>query len=361
LAVWLGLALAGCGADDFGGGGSGSDGPITVELTGTPTVAYDASAGRTTVVVQFVARGKDGVPLSPADVEVEMLVDDRPIDNESLLQASAEELTTSLHYGLVLDASGSMLQHVPEAFTPMKAAARQSVEEGNSLWEGRPGAFSWDASWFNDHLFYPQGSWQPADLESIPAPEFKAATKLYAGVQFMAREMLSAYEGGTAAGPRDQHVLVIFSDGADNFSDFDNSSVTAASLTTATAKTYRQFGWGPTTLDDAVAAVQAHPNLTVHVLAMGDQLNPEDYEKLRQLSEAGNGQFLADADNAGTAQLFERVTKEFTTQQTRGASMPQQGGEHEFTLEVTGVTVSGRASQAFRYLAGPGAAVVSAP
>jgi len=372
LALLVGLSLAGCGEDDFStgeagnpgttnpgpGGSPGPAGPITLELSGTPTVGYDPSAGRTTVVVQFVARGQDGVPLSPSDVAVQMLVDARALDNESLLQESAEELRASLHYGLVLDASGSMVQHTPPAFSPMKAAARGSVEEGLTLWQSRPGVFSWDASWFNDFLFYRQGSWQPADLESIPAPQLNAATKLYGAVQFMAQEMRRAYLAGTAAGTRDHHVMVIFSDGADNLSNFDNSGVSTTTQTTPTGKTFQRFGWPATTLDDAIAAVQAHPRLTVHVLAMGSQLNPGDYDKLKQLSQAGGGQFLANAASDGTTQLFERVTKEFTTLQTRGATIPQQSGEHTFKLVVSGRTFSGQAFQEFRYQAGPGAQVL---
>ena len=84
LALLVGLSFFGCGSDDSSSEDSGPGGPITLELSGTPTVGY--SAGRTTVVVQFVARGKDGVPVSPADVEVEMLVDDDTLDNESVLQ-----------------------------------------------------------------------------------------------------------------------------------------------------------------------------------------------------------------------------------------------------------------------------------
>ncbi len=361
LTLLVGLSLVGCGADDYNPEGTEQGGTITLELSGTPTVGYDPIAGRTTVVVQFVARGRDGVPLSPSDVAVEMLVDDRALDNESLLQASAEELTASLHYGLVLDASGSMRQHIPEAFTPMKTAARKSVDEGVTLWLNRPGAFSWDASWFNDYLFHRQDSWQPADLESIPAPEFNAATKLYAAVQFMAQEMRTAYLAGTAAGTRDQHVMVVFSDGADNLSNFDNSAIPTTTFTTPTNKAYQRFGWGPTTLDDAVTAVQAHPNLTVHVLAMGAQLNPGDYDKLKQLSGAGNGQFLANTASGGTAQLFERVTKEFTTLQTRGASIPQQSGEHTFRLVVKGIASTAQAAQEFRYQAGPGGQVLPSP
>ncbi|MHB8764504.1 MAG: vWA domain-containing protein, partial [Deferrisomatales bacterium] len=344
-ALAAGLAVAGCGEDDLGaspGTTPGPAGPVAVELSGTPTVSYDPARGRTAVVVQFVARGADGVPLSPDDVTVEMLVDGRALDNESVLQASAQELTASLHYGLVLDASGSMLQHVPPAFGPMKTAARRSVEEGAALWQNRPGVFSWDAAWFNDVLFHRQGAWQPADLDAIPAPDVNAATKLYAAVQFAAETMRASYLAGTANGPRDHHVLVVFSDGADNLSNFDNSASVVPSVpTTATGKSFERFGWRATTLEDAVAAIQAHPRLTVHVLAMGAQLNPGDYDKLKQLSQAAGGQFLANSESGGTTQLFERVTKEFTTLQTRGASIPQQAGDHTFKLVVKGKTFTG--------------------
>lgn len=381
-ALGLGLALVfglgGCGDDNWeeasssqpppqeapDGGGTlppPPQGAVTVELAGDPTVAYDPARGRTTVVVQFIARGADGVPLAPSDLAVEMLVDDRPVDNESILQESSQELAASVLYGLVLDASGSMLQHEPPAFGPMKDAARKSVQDGIDLWQNRPGSFSWDLCWFNDVLFRRQGAWGPADVSSIPEPPQDAATKLYAATQFTARQMADAREAGTAAGVRDQHILVIFSDGADNLSGFDNSMsavdnsarVPPSTDTTSTGAAYERFGWPATSLDDALDAIRAHPRLTVHVLAMGSEFRPGDLDNLGEIAQAGGGQLLVNPSSDSSEELFDRVTREFTTLQTRGAAIPQQSGDHTFTLRVHGVTFTGEGTETFRYRAGP--------
>mgnify|MGYP005849827425 CR=1 FL=1 len=360
LILGLGLSLGACGSDEWsdddGSARPPPRGSLTVELAGEPSVAFDPVRGRTTVVVQFVARGADGVPLAPADLAVEMLVDGQPVDNESILQESSQELAASLLYGLVLDASGSMLQHTPPAFEPMKEAARKSVQDGRDLWQDRPGTFSWDVCWFNDVLFRRVGTWSPADLLSIPPPPLDAATKLYAATQFMAQQMAQAHQGGTAAGARDRHILVVFSDGADNLSGFDNSAlVPPARGTTATGVAYERRGWPATSLDDALDAIRAHPRLTVHVLAMGSQFRTGDLDNLKKIAQAGGGRFLENPSSEATGQLFDQVTREFSTLQTRGAAIPQQYGDHSFTLRVQGVTFTGQGTQTFRYRAGPDA------
>lgn len=363
LVLGLGLSLGGCGSDDWSGD-DGSPRPpprgsLAVELAGEPSVAYDPARGRTTVVVQFIARGADGVPLAPSDLAVEMLVDGRAVDNESILQESSQELAASVLYALVLDASGSMLQHEPPAFGPMKEAARKSVQDGRDLWQDRPGTFAWDVCWFNDVLFHRQGTWNPADISSIPEPPLDAATKLYAAVQFMAREMADAHAAGTAAGARDQHILVVLSDGADNLSGFDNSALVPPSTdTTSTSAAFQRFGWPATTLDDALTAIRAHPRLTVHVLALGSEFRPGDLDNLDKIAKAGAGQLLVNPSSDASAQLFDRVTREFSTLQTRGAAIPQQDGDHTFTLRVKGVTFTGEGTQTFQYRAGPNAQIL---
>lgn len=352
------LVAAGCGG---GGGGSGST-PVTVELTGDPTVEYDAVRGRTVVVTQFTARRDDGVPVTPEEVRVTMEVDGTAVDNESILQESARELAASLHYYLVLDASGSMLQHDPPAFAPMKEAARRSVEAGIAAWTTRPGIFSWDVTWFNDVLFHRRGLWSPDDIASLPEPPLDAATKLYAAVEQAAAEMLIAYQQGTANGLRDHHVMVVLSDGADNLSDFDNQQAVPTTIgSTASGGAYERFGWPATALADAVAAITAHPAITVHVLAMGSEFAPADLDNLRVLSEAGSGQLLVNPKASEVDALFDRVTREFTTVQTAGAAIPQQGGDHELTLVVEGTAFHGEGRLSFAYHAGPGAQLLLAP
>ncbi|MFU8856811.1 MAG: hypothetical protein ACNA8S_07355 [Deferrisomatales bacterium] len=364
LALGLTLALGGCGDDNWqespppqppseGGGtpppASGETG-LTVELAGEPGVAYVAP--RTTVVVQFIVRRPDGTPVDPSEVAVEMLVDGVSIDNESVLEESSQELAASVLYGLVLDASGSMLQHSPPAFEPMKEAARKSVQDGLDLWQGREGTFSWDVCWFNDFLFHRQGPWSPADILSIPPPPLDAATKLYAATQFMAGRMAEAHGEGTASGPRDHHVLVILSDGADNLSWFgDAATAPPETRTTSTNAAYTRFGWEATELADVLESIRAHPRLTVHVLAMGSEFRGDDLDKLRDIAQAGQGRFLENPSSEATGQLFERVTREFSTLQTRGASIPQLPDDYTFTLRVQGT--AGVGEQTFRYRAGP--------
>jgi len=354
-----GLATFGtaCGGNGSDGGGDATG--IDVQLTGEPSVTYDAQRGRTVVVAQITARRSDGVPLSPAEVAVTMEVDGAAVDNESILQESAQVLSASLHYHLVLDASGSMLQHDPPAFAPMKRAAQESVQAGIDLWADRLGTFSWDLTWFNDVLFHRQGEWQPSDIQSIADPPRDAGTKLYAAVESAAEEMTAAYQAGTAAGSRDRHVMVVLSDGADNLSGFDNAQQVPPTVgATATGARYEQFGWTATTLADAVAAITAHPNLTVHVLAMGSNFALADLANLRALATTGDGQFLENPSSGEIDALFARVTKEITTLQTHGAAIPQQSGDHDFTLVVSGTTFRGAGHTAFSYRAGPDAQVL---
>jgi len=352
LVVWLGLAcLTACG----GGGGGGSSVGIDVELTGDPTISYDAVNGRTVVITQFTARRSDHIPLSPEEVAVSMEVDGGAVDNESILQASAQELASSLYYHLVLDASGSMLQHDPPAFAPMKEAAQKSVQAGIDQWQSRAGTFTWDLTWFNDLLYHRQGSWDPEDIPSIADPAPTAATKLYAAVEFAAEAMATAYAEGKAAGPRDRHVMVVLSDGADNLSDFDNSSQQPTLGTTSKGASFEKFGWPPTFLNDAVTAITSHPNLTVHVLAMGSVLKEADLVHLQTLATTGNGQLLVNPKASEVDRLFSQVTKEVTTLQTQGAAIPQQSGDHQFTLRVNGATFRGTGTTVFRYRAGPDA------
>jgi len=178
-------------------------------------------------------------------------------------------------------------------------------------------------------------------------------------VESAAEEMAAAYQVGTAAGPRDRHVMVVLSDGADNYSDFDNQPTAPPTVgATSTGARYERFGWPETTLDDAVAAITAHPNLTVHVLAMGSKFEPADLDKLRAIATAGNGQLIENPSSGEIDALFARVTKEITTLQTHGASIPQQGGDHDFTLVVNGTTFRGEGRTSFSYRAGPDAQVL---
>jgi hypothetical protein len=348
-------ALTGCGWDYGPEPGDPSD-PVTpssgvaIDVTGDPQVAYDEATGKTNAVVQFIARDKAGNPLDAEDVVVTMYVDGAAVDNESILSADSEELSSSIHLGLVLDASYSMLLHNPPAFDPMLEAARDAVVQGIELYAGRAGDFTWDVSWFNETLAGPSSAgrdWQPDDLLSIPEPGEGTATKLFAAVQHQADAMLEAY-ADVANGPRDHHVMAVLSDGADNYSWFDNHAMTSSGVT-ASGAPYVKNGWRSAALDSAVAAIDAHPKLTVHVAGMGSAISDE---QLSAIARAGDGVYVKNPDSSQIGRLFDIVTREFATIQDHGATMPLQPGDYGFTVRVA--TLDGRSadSYSFRFHAG---------
>ena len=260
------LILAGCGGEDTTGPPpTGTD--VTLEITSDPQVRYDAPTGKTSVVIQFVVRDQHGYTHPTDDVVVEMLVNDQPVDNESILQADAEELSASIHFGLVLDASYSMLLHEPEAFTPMLQAAANALEEGYDIFEERSGTFTWDVSWFAELLYYPATNgraWHPAALLAIPEPDAGTSTKLLAATAHQAGRMLEAHET-LANGPNDHHVMIVFSDGRDNYSWFGNADFQSQGVTESEAA-FEISGYPATDLDAVTAAIADHPGLTVHVV-----------------------------------------------------------------------------------------------
>jgi hypothetical protein len=315
LLVALSLAIAGCGGEDDSPVSPTPAGTVEIQVTSDPTVTYNIATGKTTAVVQFIARDRAGNPLAPEDVQVELLIDDKAVDNESLLQADSEELSSSIHLGLVLDASYSMLLHEPPAFGPMRVAARDAVTEVLALYDGRPGTLSWTVSWFNETIATPAASgraWQPDDLMTIPEPGPGTATKLFASVEDRAGRMLESY-ATIANGPHDHHVMVVLSDGADNYSWFDNSSFTSSG-TTSSGAPFEMSGWRTADTEEAVAAIQAHPNLTVHVMGLGSSVQ--------------------DTSASQVGDLFDEVTREFATIQDHGATVPMQPGDYRMTLRV---------------------------
>jgi hypothetical protein len=234
---------------------------VEIEMTSIPTVNFNQSTGKTTNIVQFIARDRAGNPLDADDVIVDLLLDNRAVDNEALLQADSAELSSSINLGLVLDASYNMLLHTPPAFEPMLTAARNAVVEGLALYEGRPGTFSWNVSWFNETISSPAAAgrtWQPDDLLAIPEPGPGTATKMFAAVERQAKMMREQY-GTIANGPHDHHVMIVLSDGADNYSWFDNSSFTNTGVT-ASGAPFDVTGWDSTGVDPAVTAIEGHPN-----------------------------------------------------------------------------------------------------
>ncbi len=333
LVACLLVLVAGCGDDDD----TVTAPPppqtnVTIEITSDPQVRYDVATGKTNVVVQFIARDQEGYPLTDEDVQVEMQVNDLPVDNESILQEDAEELSASIHFGLVLDASYSMLLHEPEAFTPMLTAASAAIEEGHEIFAERPGTFTWDISWFAETLFYPDlngRSWLADDVLAVPAPSAGTSTKLFAATAHQADRMLEAHDS-LANGPNDHHVMIVFSDGADNYSWFDNSSLQSQGVTTSGAA-FEIAGFMPTDLAAAATAIGTHPDLTVHVIGLGNDVHDAE---LQAIAEAGGGRYHKNPSSSEIGSVFDLVTREFATIQTHGATIPLPPADYNFRLTV---------------------------
>jgi hypothetical protein len=181
----------------------------------------------------------------------------------------------------------------------------------------------------------------------------------------MAKKMKAEYDGGLFKGARDQYVMLVFSDGADNYSWFDNSSPQVLKTTTNGASFY-QFGTaGPVSkkpadaMQSAIDAITSHPRLTTHVIGLGSDIKSSE---LQQLATAGHGVFQSNPSSEKVAELFQRVMKEFTTLQTRLATVPLAPGEYKISLVVTNKATGESGRYDFKILAGgPDAKVITAP
>jgi len=312
---------------------------IAIVLTNEPNIRWDASSGKTTVVMHYIVRGDNDIPLSSEAFDIQLLIDEKKVDKESVLNASAQALTTNLYFSMVLDASYSMLTHQSPAFHAMLEAARNSYQEVLDIWSGRSGEVAFSLFWFNDFLNRnlisqenPQ-SWSPSDILSIPEPSLGDSTKLYGAVHDAGSVMKTAYDNGFFNGVRDHHVMMVFSDGGDNYSWFDNTTEPKEERrrTTSNAE-YIHYGKQPVTIDDVMNTIKEHPALMVHVIGLGDNIEKQE---LKMIAEAGHGVYLKNPDVTRVKELFSRVTREFTTLQTQGALIPLPPGEYKFTVLAT--------------------------
>ena len=302
---------------------------ITVQALDTPSVTFDATRGTTTVVTKFIARKEDGTPIGPRDVDVDLLLDGAPLDSEAILQESAEAREVNLLYTMVLDATYSMLQHQPPAFEPMKQAAERSVKRGVALWHDRPGSFAWSLTWFDDYVYRPESTWPEAAIMSIPTPtQGMAFTRLFAALDYTLDD-ISRVRG--ASRPANAHnVLVVFSDGRDNHSAW-NMPASASRVLREGDLSYRKIAWRATTLPEVLTKIRSRSDLTVHAIGLGDDVN--DLE-LQAIADAGRGIYVKNPDAAGLDAVFARVTQEFTTIQTAGATIPNPPGDYELTVRL---------------------------
>jgi len=364
LALTTCLAACGGGGGGGGSGGGSASSGVTLDMTQDPQVTWLSTNGKTQVILQFTVRDDGDLPLTEDEVNVRLELDGDPIDVESVLNQSSTELEVNLYFAMVLDASFSMTQHNPPAFEPMKMAASDSYQQVLNLWSTRPGNVKFSLIWFDEVMnqsLYNLGAardWVPDDILSIPAPTAGTATKLDSAVKVMADYLRSEYVNGTFNGARDQYVMLVFSDGADNYSYWDNSPINTT-LNTSSGASYRQFGTVPTTLEEAEAAIAAHPRLTTHVIGLGSAINAAE---LNRIAQAGNGTFQTNPSSQNIGDLFDRVLSEFTTIQTRGAEIPLPPGDYDFTLTVSNKAGGDPASYTFTMHAGdPQAGVISTP
>ena len=372
LSILSPLLLAGCGGDynpALDGGVPGSSGAKTglqLSVPLQPTVAWMPGNQTTQLIMQFSVRDGSGTPLAANEFDTELRIDGFPADVESQFKQTSEELPVNLYFGMVLDASYSMTQYNPDAFGPMKRAASDSYQQVLDLWKSRPGSnVKFSLIWFDNVINQSQDVpsvpryWQPADILAIPTPQFGAATKLYSAVDVMAKHMQNEYDNGVFNGVRDQYVMLVFSDGKDNRSHTDNSTINQTLYTNPGGAKYNQFGTLPTKLETVKQSIANHPRLTTHVIGLGSDINKDE---LQQIATAGHGVFQSNPSSEKVTELFQQVMKEFTTLQTRSAELFDGLGDYKITLVVTNKATGETGQYNFMIRAGgPDAKVITAP
>lgn len=329
---------------------------VELEVLDTPQIEFDPAIGTTTVVVQFVARTGDGTPLEQQDIAVDLRLDGAPVDSEGILQEDSEQLRSNMYLSLVLDASYSMLEQSPPAFDPMLAAARKTVAAGRALYADRPGEFDWKLFWFSDRIFTPLENssgteWLDTDIERIPPPDPGTFTKLYAATQ-VAVERSRDFAEQIGDDPRDHHVIVVLSDGADNYSWFSNTEI-FGNGSAGTNRNYEYFGYPATSKDNVLNTIHSHPSLRLSVIGLGSAV--EDAE-LQELATAGNGTYFKNPNPDQLDAVFHRVALELTSIQTRGVTLPLPSGDYRLDVVVRQRSTGASATHSFVFHGGDAAA-----
>lgn len=318
-------------------------GSVNIDLSAEPEITRDISAGTTEIILQFVPRNADNTPLSPEQVKVTLLINGNKIGSESLIDSRSEQLAFNVNLGLVLDASSSMAYPLDEpAFTAMLDAAKTSIETGVELWAEQEGEFSFHTTWFNNSILSSVNSesnnWIAESILDIPHPRRQLDfTRLYAASDY-AIEKMAENVTEIQSNVRDQNLILIFSDGVDNKSHFNDADVPAKHLKINNNDEYVQLGWEDTSLEELIENIKSHDNVSVHVIGMGDELDI-NASALQSIADAGNGEYLPNPDAADLEKPFQRVIQEFTTLQTFGVITPVPAGhDYTFTLRVENAT-----------------------
>ena len=93
-----------------------------------------------------------------------------------------------------------------------------------------------------------------------------------------------------------------------------------------------------------MAAIGAHPNLTVHALGLGSSVQDS---QLQPPGHRGWGPLPEEPLQLAAGALFDSLTREFATIQDHGATMPLPPGDYYFTVRVR--TVKGNASDSYSF------------
>lgn len=352
----------------YGGGGSADQ--LDVELSGEPSVTFDNTIGTSTIVVDYLVRDNEGNLLDESDLEVRMYIDGEQLGvggrfGESVLDSDSEELDLSVLVQLVLDASFSLQQFDPPQFAQMLRGAEELVQTGEEIWSDRGGTFNWSAVWFDELISRPDAALMTEfRIRDIPEPAPGNFTKLYSAVSNAIELSTDLASQGIANGPRDRHVMVVFTDGLDNLSSFNNPEVRRVGEL-RNGDPYPRVGWRSTGLDEVLREIAAHPlypqNLTVHTIALGTDCatsSPEevcfDAEALGDIAQVGFGQLLASPRNVES--LFALIQREFTTLQSSGAVVALGSGEYEFRLVAEERRKGATGEISFRFRISPGSA-----
>lgn len=325
--------------------GSCVDDQLTVELV-SQTACYIDDVGAVQLIVQYTAQDQDGrnpasAPGAPEGYELQtsIFVDGRPLDVEAQIERESELLQSDLVVSLVLDASYSMLEHEPPAFEPMKTAAMDILRATANLWQATDSDFHWELLWFDSLLYMPLEnmageSWTIDDIAAIPEPPSGRFTALYKAIDKMVNTHAQLRESGIAAGPRDQHVMLVFSDGADNQGHVDNSgeeNVTEHNLNNMLY--WAEMGGPSITLPEVKASVAEAANLRTYVIGFGESVDSSVQQSLEEIATSGRGKFFYGRETSSLEELFREVQTEFVTLQTIGVRAPL-AGEHTFSLVV---------------------------
>lgn len=317
---------------------------LDVVIPITPVVTREA--GKTYVFIDYLVRDDEENPLSREDFIITPTNNGEPLDAESIGDGSNTPLTSSLNYHLVLDGSYSMLTHVPPAFHPMLAAASDSIEEVRAAWVNNGGDFHYGITWFAEWIYGARGDWSSEDLASIPEPGAGTATKLFSAVEFATKKLKADHEAGIASGPRDRHIMIVFSDGKDNYSHYDQvdqsgdeplpplpacePAADPSFCVTDAGAEYEVVRTHAVTLADVEQAIAEHPNLTVNVLGLGSSVNGAE---LQRIADSGNGDYIHNPESAEVRGLFRSALQQFIDQHTIWFQIPEPAGKHTLALD----------------------------